>query len=93
MELLLAATIDAALGAGVVKPSSLERVTVDITVQPKALAFPTDSRLYHRGREILVRLAARHGVRTAAELSPASQASVAPGQSLCPRTADETRAT
>lgn len=50
MERLLAATIDAALGAGVVKPSSLERVTVDTTVQPKAIAFPTDSRLYHRGR-------------------------------------------
>jgi transposase, IS5 family len=63
MERLLAATIDAALGAGVVKPSSLERVTVDTTVQPKAIAFPTDSRLYHRGREILVRLAARHGVK------------------------------
>ena len=30
-------------------------------MQPKAIAFPTDSRLYHRGREILVQLAARHG--------------------------------
>jgi transposase, IS5 family len=63
MERLLAATIDAALAAGAVKPSSLERVTIDTTVQPKAIAFPTDSRLYHRGREILVRLAARHGIR------------------------------
>jgi IS5 family transposase len=31
-------------------------------VQPKAIAHPLDSRLYHRGREILVRLAKRHGV-------------------------------
>jgi len=61
MERLLAATVEAALASGAVKPSSLERVTIDTTVQPKAIAFPTDSRLYHRGREILVQLAARHG--------------------------------
>src|SRR5215475_3087858 len=60
MDRLLAATIDAAVDGGAVKPSSVERVTIDTTVQPKAIAFPTDSRLYHRGREILVRLAARH---------------------------------
>src|SRR5579863_4178330 len=63
MERLLAATVEAALEAGAVQPSSLERVTVDTTVQPKAIAFPLDSRLYHRGREILVRLAAKHGVK------------------------------
>jgi IS5 family transposase len=63
MERLLAATIQAALAADAVKASSLERVTVDTTVQPKAIAFPLDSRLYHRGREILVRLAAKHGIR------------------------------
>jgi IS5 family transposase len=63
MERLLAATIEAALAAGAVKPASLTRVTIDTTVQPKAIAFPTDSRLYHRGREILVRLAAKHGIR------------------------------
>src|SRR6201995_801031 len=63
MERLLAATVEAALASGAVKPSSLEPVTVDTTVQPKAIAFPLDSRLYHRGREILVRLAAKHGVK------------------------------
>ena len=63
MELLLAATVEAALAAGAAKPASLERVTVDTTVQPKAIAHPLDSRLYNRGREILVRLAARHGLR------------------------------
>jgi transposase, IS5 family len=63
MERLLATTVEAALTSGAVRPSSLERVTVDITVQPKAIAFPLDSRLYHRGREILVRLAAKHGVK------------------------------
>jgi IS5 family transposase len=63
MELLLAITVEAGVGSGAVKPSSLDRVTVDTTVQPKAIAYPLDSRLYNRGREILVRLAARHGVK------------------------------
>jgi IS5 family transposase len=35
---------------------------VDTTVQEKAIAFPTDSRLYNRARERLVRLARAHGV-------------------------------
>lgn len=63
MELLLAVTVAAAVASGAVKPGSLERVTVDTTVQPKAIAYPLDSRLYNRGREILIRLAARHGIK------------------------------
>jgi IS5 family transposase len=46
-------------------PSStndLKCVTVDTTVQPKAVAHPSDARLYHRDREILVRLAKSHGL-------------------------------
>ena len=35
---------------------------VDTTVQPKAVAFPTDAKLMHRARERLVRLARKHGV-------------------------------
>jgi IS5 family transposase len=62
MELLLQETIAAAQRAKAVKEQSLERVSIDTTVQPKAIAHPLDSRLYHRGREILVRLAKRHGV-------------------------------
>ena len=62
IELLLQETIAAAQRGEAVKPQSLERVSVDTTVQPKAIAHPFDSRLYHRGREILVRLAQRHGV-------------------------------
>ena len=63
MELLLQETIAAARRSKAAQPQSLERVSVDPTVQPKAIAHPLDSRLYHRGREILVRLAKRHGVR------------------------------
>lgn len=62
IERLLQETIAAATRGQAVKPQSLERVSVDTTVQPKAIAHPLDSRLYHRGREILVRLAKRHGV-------------------------------
>jgi IS5 family transposase len=40
----------------------LERVVVDTTVQPKAIAHPTDARLRHRGLEKLVDLAQRHHV-------------------------------
>jgi len=62
MEVLLKATIAAGLDGGVVAAKELERVTVDTTVQPKAVTHPSDARLYHRGREILVRLAATHGL-------------------------------
>jgi IS5 family transposase len=62
IELLLQETIATAKRAEAVKEQSFERVSVDTTVQPKAIAHPLDSRLYHRGREILVRLAKRHGV-------------------------------
>jgi IS5 family transposase len=40
----------------------LDRITVDTTVQPKAVTHPTDSKLLQRGITTLVRLARRHGV-------------------------------
>ena len=62
MESLLSATVDAAIGSKAVKSGDLKRVTVDTTVQEKAIAFPTDSKLDNRARERLVRLAKAHGV-------------------------------
>jgi IS5 family transposase len=62
MEKVLAATIGVAVEAGAVKESSFERITVDTTVQPKNIAHPTDSRLYLRAIQALVRQARRHGV-------------------------------
>ena len=41
----------------------LKRVTVDTTVQPKAITFPTDAKLLHAAIKGLNRLARRHGVR------------------------------
>jgi transposase, IS5 family len=42
--------------------TDLERVAVDTTVQPKAVAHPSDARLAHRALEKLVDLAKRNGV-------------------------------
>jgi IS5 family transposase len=62
LEEMLKASVAVALDTGVAKPSSLERVSVDTTVQPKAIAHPTDSRLYWKALESLVRQAKRHGI-------------------------------
>ena len=61
-ELILSATVSAGMKSKTVKPSDVKRVTVDTTVQEKAVAFPTDSRLLNRSRERLVRLCREHGV-------------------------------
>jgi len=62
VEMLLSASIEAAIESKAVKARDLKRVTVDTTVQEKAIAFPTDSKLYNRARERLVRLAKAEGV-------------------------------
>ena len=62
MEALLAESLAAAQRGGAVEERHLRRVTVDTTVMPKAVTHPTDSKLLHRGIEILARLARRHGM-------------------------------
>ena len=62
VESMLIVTIDAAQKIGAVKASSFERLIVDSTVMPKAIAHPTDSRLLERGRQHLVKLADEHGI-------------------------------
>lgn len=62
MEKVLAATIGVAVEAGAVKESSFQRITVDTTVQPKNIAHPTDSRLYLKALQTLVRQAKHHGI-------------------------------
>jgi IS5 family transposase len=59
----LKATVAVALETETVKPSSLERVTVDTTVQPKAIAHPTDSRLYLKALLTLVGQAKKAGIK------------------------------
>src|SRR5215210_8030389 len=63
LELLLAESLAAAQRGGAVEERHLRRVTIDTTVQPKAVTHPTDSKLLQRGIEILARLARRNGVR------------------------------
>ena len=46
-----------------IKPAELKRITVDTTVQDKAVAFPTDSKLLNRSRVRLVKLCFKHAVR------------------------------
>jgi IS5 family transposase len=48
---------------GAMKPSDLNRVIVDTTVQPKNITFPTEAKLVNRAREKLVNLADRLGVK------------------------------
>ena len=62
MEELLAQTIAAARSLQAITPRDLDRVIVDTTVQEKAVAYPTDSRLLEVGRKKLVMLAKRHGI-------------------------------
>ena len=62
MEALLQQTLAVGLAAGAVKDTSLKRGSVDTTVQPKAIAHPTDATLLNRSRERLVRLAKKQGI-------------------------------
>jgi IS5 family transposase len=62
LETLLAETIQAGLESGAVRPSSLEWVSVDTTVQPKAITYPTDAKLYLKALLALVRQARKCGL-------------------------------
>jgi transposase, IS5 family len=59
---LIQESLATATRTGAARPSDFSRVIVDTTVQPKAVAFPTDAKLMHRARERLVRLARKTGV-------------------------------
>ena len=62
MEWLLTQTIRAGQKSGAIDGDSVKRVAVDTTVMEKAIAHPTDARLYERAREQLVALAQQAGV-------------------------------
>tara|TARA_B110001454_G_scaffold214618_2_gene234698 strand:- start:4414 stop:4833 length:420 start_codon:yes stop_codon:yes gene_type:complete len=70
VELLLAVTIEEARAAGLIKRASLDKVIVDTTVMPKAIANPTDSRLLERSRQHMAKFAQDHGPEPAPELQP-----------------------
>ena len=62
LEKMLEVTLQVAMKSGELKRSQLTCVNVDTTVQEKAIAFPTDARLYHKMRVALVRQAQRMGI-------------------------------
>lgn len=61
-ELRLKLTVATGLATKTVSERSLSQVTGDTTVQEKAVAFPTDARLYHKARITVVRLARKLGI-------------------------------
>ena len=63
LQALLQESLSVATKTGAIKPSDLNRIIVDTTVQPKNVMFPTDARLLNRARETLVRLAQRGGIK------------------------------
>lgn len=63
MEELLKETIAAGKRKKLIKAGELKRVNVDTTVQEKAIAFPTDARLYYKMLRVLVRMAKEAGIR------------------------------
>jgi len=62
LQALIQESLSIATRTKAIKPSELSQVIVDTTVQPKNVMFPTDAKLLNRAREILVRLADKHGV-------------------------------
>ncbi len=62
VEELLAQTITAAVNMKLISPKELATVVVDSTVQPKAIAHPTDSKLLETARQKLVEAAKDAGI-------------------------------
>ena len=63
LELLLAESLRVAHASGALRTQDLARVTVDTTVQPKNITFPTDAKLLHAAIKGLNRLAKKRGIR------------------------------
>ena len=62
LEELLTVTIHTAKEEKLLTEKHVERVNVYTTVQEKAIAFPTDARLYHKARRVLVRIAKKMNI-------------------------------
>ncbi len=62
LEILLQESLRLAEESGALKKRDLARVSVDTTVQPKNVTFPTDAKLLQRAIAKLGELAKRHGV-------------------------------
>jgi len=63
LQALLQESLAVATKSEAIKPSDLNRIIVDTTVQPKNVMFPTDAKLLNRARELLVRRAKGAGIK------------------------------
>ena len=63
LELLPAESLRVAYASGALRSKDLKRVTVDTTVQPNNISFPTDAKLLHAGIRGLNRRVTKHGVK------------------------------
>ena len=61
-EALLKELLSTAKRKKILKKTHLNKVNIDTTVQEKAIAFPTDARLYYKMREALVRAAKKRNI-------------------------------
>ncbi len=62
LDILLQETLRIAQATGALRKRDLARVTVDTTVQPKNVTFPTDAKLLETAIQQLGKLAKQHGV-------------------------------
>jgi transposase, IS5 family len=74
LELLLAESLRVAHEAGALRTNDLKRVTVDTTVQPKAITFPTDAKLLHAAIKGLTRLPGSTGCSCGNRMCPSPSA-------------------
>jgi IS5 family transposase len=63
LEKILSLTVAVAVKSEAVKVKDLKKVIIDTTVMPKNIEFPTDSQLYNKARERLVKLASKNGIK------------------------------
>lgn len=63
IEKMLKELVSTAQRTGALNAKEIERVNVDTTVQEKAIAFPTDARLYEKARVAVVREARKASVK------------------------------
>lgn len=62
LNVLLQESLFVALKAKALKPQDLTKITVDTTVQEKAITFPTDAKLHYKAIERLGELAKDNGI-------------------------------
>ena len=63
LDKLLEATFKSGLKTKTIKPSSIQKVNVDTTVQEKNIAYPTDINLYYRLIQHLVKMAKSYDIQ------------------------------